>query len=480
MRTLSQAWISAPRVLMAALSLCIGPLLNEAASAQTVAVNPVKLVVEARGKDVRVGETTSVLIILQDAGNHPTAAPKDMPVDIEVHTPNTAVTRLRTTIEAGQSSKQVTFPVTGSGIVEIRAKEPELLDGGTFVNVRPQARHPYPPAPIGPLPRAPGNSALPLRYRDIHSLVARTPEAAQPESASLGIKPILTLRYAPHRAFLADGKDTATVSAFLVGDDPFTPTNVSIRLFNDRGQMNPKPPLLIRKGELTANAVLTSEEVGTVEVEYLGANLPVELQGDRKLSIPFSPAIAELNLTASLPTISLLEESDIVARCQDASKRPVTTDTNRTVSLTIDRGRGILQDKEVVILKGHSEGRTTFLPTGLGSVLLSAYTPGLLAQSKEIRVTMPLMLVSASALGALAGGLLAFLTDKNRSRWRILIGLITGFLLYLAAAFLDILPALHLGAFHPFAVFLVSAIGGWLGTGIFGLLTKRLGVGSAG
>ena len=134
----------------------------------------------------------------------------------------------------------------------------------------------------------------------------------------------------------------------------------------------------------------------------------------------------------------------------------------------------------MVILKGHSEGRTTFLPTGLGSVLLSAYTPGLLAQSKEIRVTMPLMLVSASALGALAGGLLAFLTDKNRSRWRILIGLITGFLLYLAAAFLDILPALHLGAFHPFAVFLVSAIGGWLGTGIFGLLTKRLGVGSAG
>jgi hypothetical protein len=61
----------------------------------------------------------------------------------------------------------------------------------------------------------------------------------------------VALRYSPDRRFLADGKDTVTIQAFLVSE--FTGSGIRFNLFDSSGTMKPIP-LTIPQGQDSGSA----------------------------------------------------------------------------------------------------------------------------------------------------------------------------------------------------------------------------------
>jgi hypothetical protein len=160
----------------------------------------------------------------------------------------------------------------------------------------------------------------------------------------------------------------------------------------------------------------------------------------------------------------------------DSSGIPLETDESRDVLLTIEQGAGQLSRNEFSIAPGNAEGRTTFRPTAVGEVWLAAASPNLVSVQVPLQVTWPIMLLIASALGGLAGGLLAFVMEKDAKWWRGAIGLITGFVLYWTVIFVGIDALAGSMAVNPLSAFVISVMGGWLGTNVFTPLLKRVGL----
>jgi hypothetical protein len=144
--------------------------------------------------------------------------------------------------------------------------------------------------------------------------------------------------------------------------------------------------------------------------------------------------------------------------------------------LAIDAGRGEIESKELTIAPNKFEARTVFLPTWRGEVAVSASTPNLAITTFPLTVALPLLTLVLTAVGGLAGGLIAFWTGKDSKWWRLAIGLITGFVLYWAFVFgvLTVLP--RTVVLNPLSAFVLSTLGGWLGTEVFAQILKRFGL----
>jgi hypothetical protein len=174
--------------------------------------------------------------------------------------------------------------------------------------------------------------------------------------------------------------------------------------------------------------------------------------------------------------ITLVDNAEIILRLLDKDNNPVATDEPRLVSLAIDAGRGEIAARELTIDIGKFEARTAFMPTWRGRVIVSGSTPNLPITTVWLQVTLPLTLLSLSALGGLVGGLIAFWVGKDSRWWRVAIGLVSGFVLYWAFVFgvLGILP--RAVVLNPLSAFVLSTLGGWLGTEVFTQILKRLGL----
>ena len=83
-----------------------------------------------------------------------------------------------------------------------------------------------------------------------------------------------------------------------------------------------------------------------------------------------------------------------------------------------------------------------------------------------------------SGFGGLAGGLLAaWVRKKELLSHRLITGLITGFVFYWAALFLTGFVALpRVLVLNQLSAVALSVIGGWLGTEVFTLVLKKLGL----
>jgi hypothetical protein len=310
--------------------------------------------------------------------------------------------------------------------------------------VRPPAETPPSPAP-GP----PGNRDLVI-------------EKAPPVT---GAARHIALRFSPDRRFLANGKDPATVQAFLLGGNPLI-SDLRLNLFDSSGTLQPAP-LTIREGQVTGHAVLTSSNPGTVTVEFLGSTPAAELEGDKKLAISFMPPITQVAVTASPPEITLADTAELEVTLLDEQGRPLATDTPRPVTLSLQSGRGEIEKPELEIPAGQFAAHTTFSPGSAGVVNVAALTPNLRIATVPLRVSIPAALLICSALGALTGGYLSYIKRKRSGPKRIWIGLVSGLIFYWACLFLGLAIAVRGVVANPLSAFALSTIGGWLQTEVF-------------
>jgi hypothetical protein len=426
---------------------------------------PVKLNVEANPRSINAGASVSLRVNLLETANHPAPAPKLLKVMLQARLPSGKVNSLGTVdLAAGASSAQVSVKPPGSGLVYLWAKQPELLPGGAFVQIRPAAVAPPPPdqeksaqgkKPAGIQPPATGSGNFDVPTIPAHAL------------------PRVTLRYSPDRAFLADGKDAVAIDAFLVNGEGAAAGDIRLNVFDGSGTLQPLP-MVIPRGQIQGRSVLTSNHPGVFTVEYLGSAPAAEFDGEKKLSIHFVPPVTRLVLTASPPAISLVDTADLVARLTDEHGLSIATDAPRQVTFTIEAGQGGIQHKEVQIPAGQFEARTTFQPEWLGEVRVAASTANLITATAPVRVATPFALLTCSALGGIAGGVLSRKKRHKPDRWRALIGLATGFLFYWACIFLGLASIARGVVLNPASALALSAIGGWLQTEVFTTLWSAI------
>ncbi len=429
---------------------------------------PVKLAVKPDSPSYTIGAKALLEVMLQDADNKPVPAPKEYIIEIELRGVRPSQKKIQDTIRVGESSIKLQLPLEAIGFIEIHAthiaKIPELLSGDTPIRVKPVAKILQRRRPGAMLPGFDG------RFYGA-GMLAAPPQFASEQG------PLLVLKSSPQRPLLADGKDAATIHVYYGSEEGVAPSAIRIRLFNSSGRLEPIPPLIIPQGEDYAQATLTSNKVETITVEYLGSTPEVPVPGARQVQIKFGPAITQLELNASPPVITLVDKSDLIVRLlNETGTTPIATDTARIISFAIDQGRGELEQKEVEIPAGRFDGRVSFLPTWIGEVSISAATPDLPPANVTIKVSLPLLTLTLSALGGLAGGVIAFWTGKDSKWWRLAVGLITGFILYWGFIFglLDAVPRAIV--LNPLSAFALSTLGGWLGTEVFAQIIKRLGL----
>lgn len=475
---------------------------------------PVKLQVDPPSKSVGVGERATLNVRLVDADNRPVSSPKDFTVDIVARLPSNATeTLVSAVLRAGQSSMRVELPPAKTeGFLYIWAKQPELRLGGTYLRVKPPTRsqpggsRPARGAmpPIAEPPRSPGMNTPTQVDAEKRALTRAIPVAKlgqmkaglpRPAAAAAEVQPppppptassappaasastgtyLLALRYSPQRAFLANGKDPVTVHAFVMarGDAPLP--GFRLRLFDSTGTMAPVP-LVIPPGAEEGTATLTWDREGQVKVEYLGATPAVDLDGDKVLTVSFEPPIVGFELEPSPPRISLVDTCDLVLRLVDDQGRPIATKARRTVSLALAAGRGAFSASEVLIEPDSSSARVTFTPVWWGPMTVTASTPNLVNVTASLEVAPPLALLGFSLGGGLLGGYVFMLKRRNSKLWRVPLGALTGVILLWACLFLGIGVLPRAAILNPMSVFVISVVGGWLGTGVFEPILKRLG-----
>jgi hypothetical protein len=456
---------------LACLCLLLGAATASAQVRRQQEIKPVKLAIKTDLPSYALGAKATVEVFLHDVNNNPLKAAKEYIIEIElrVSLSNQLKKKMQDTIKVGETAAKFTLPLEEIGIFNIRAshlaKSPELLPGDTVIRVRPVVRSLPRPRPGAWLPgfdwhfAGAGLLAFPPAFKQIPS----------PETS-------LLLKSSPQRTLLADGKDMATIHLFYYSPEGIAPADIRVRLFNSGGKLEPQP-VIIPQGDDYGQATLTSDKIGTITVEYLGS-LPINLppQAERKIDIIFGPPITQIDLNISPPAISLVDQSDLIVRLLDEKGTPIATDSPRQIALAIDKGRGEIEKEEFEIPAGRSESRTSFFPTWIGKVEISAATPDLRPASATLEVSPPLLPLSLSALGGLAGGVIAFWTRQNSKWWRILIGLIAGFVLYWAFIFGVLNFVSRAIVLNPLSAFALSALGGWLGTEVFVQILKRFGL----
>jgi hypothetical protein len=437
---------------------------------------PSKLVIQTN-PSYSVGDKAEIEVALQDAGNKAAPALKNVVIDLEFFSGEKSVKKTQDTIKVGASSKKIQVPLEVAGSIKIRARHlanpPELLEYSTFIRVKPARLIRSRQGAVAP--------GLDWRFAAAN-VMAQLPTPTSPSGVPLTRGDSIDIKNSPQRTLLADGKDSATIHLFFYTDknEEGTATrDIRVRLFSSSGNL--KPTIVsIPRGKDYGEAKLVSTEVGIINVEYLGATPSVKEPNPKKLPIKFGPPITQMIFEASPPSISLVDTADLIVRLVDEAGRPIATDTSRQVSFGIAEGRGEIRKDEITIAKDRADGRSSFLPTWRGKVILTAATPNLPIAEAELTIELPGSLLGLSALGGLAGGFIAFLTKQGSKWWRVAIGLVSGFVLYWAVIFsvLNVIPRFI--ALNPLSAFALSTLGGWLGTEAFNQILKLIKLPSGG
>ena len=308
--------------------------------AQSPEKKPVKMKVEAPGKNFRAGEPVEIHVTCLDSENNVAEVKQDYTITMLMHLPSGKVDTAKIEIPAGQAAQKVAMKFQESGIIHLQAQHDRLLQGETFIRVKPQSKAREEAKPKQNNGAMHGESMI----------------LAQREQASISAAaPVLTLRYSPQRTLLADGKDQATIQAFVLDSEDSLAQDIRVVLFNNGGTLS-QQALIIPAGQDVGSVALTSANVQTITVEYINATPPAQVQGDTRFQIPFGPAITQLGVDASPPKITLVEKSDLIIKLLDSEGKPVATDAPRKVSFTIESGSGDIETKELTIAAGVSGG----------------------------------------------------------------------------------------------------------------------------
>jgi len=451
----------------------------------------------ATARNTGSGAEAEVEVSLRDAANRPVPADRDLTARIEARQFSGSQSNF-VIIKAGSTSARCSFRLHEGGLIELRVSHPEMRPDTTFVRLKSFAPAPaeaipgFTPNPAGGAPDTHlgrevakvGNTADDLTrtgksIQDTFKMFGSwlgTVKASQRSAILVGSQ---------DRRYLADGQDAAIAQIFL----PVAASKkIQFRLSASGGKLDPDV-LTIEADHDTTQTRLTSDRPGTIEVKCETMMPKGKLVLTNTLKFSFGPPIVRLAVRTSPPKITLLDTAELQIQLQNSRGEYEKTDEPRLISLDITHGRGEIASQTSVIAAGNYQTSIAFRPTGLGAVAIQASTDSLPAEAGQVHVTLPTMLLSVSAFGGCIGGLFAAFhtglpasvrSGSIRRRlkyvpwWRMVVGSITGFVLYWSFIFLSFSVLPRGTILNPFSTFVFSLLGGWMGLNVFSLVLKRL------
>jgi hypothetical protein len=505
--------------------LCIGLFFIAAAAAtnaQGLSGLPAKIEITGKRASTNASGVTMV-VELRDAKNRPARARETTNIQVQGRTESGKVEKATVTINKGETAASLDLPVKESGLLEVKATNLQLAEGGTLIEVRggppfapraeespasPAERRLRPESPPGAaapppghafhlaraLPRATASPTLAASPREQQPpapaaspapSVSQSPEpallslpkmaATDEEPAPANWSPVLKLRYYPTRTLRADETDPATIWASLQGDEA-APVDLQVYVGSELGPVNPDP-IKIPKGDRIGNARLVSTRPGPVQVWYEWSQ-PSGSTPDKPFTINFVPPVWGLSVEPTVPRINLFESAEVGIEPINSNKQPVGSDGQRDVYLSLVSGAGQIVSSQLTFQPNQGRVVTKFIPTWPGIVQFKARSDSLPDAFGTVTVTKPYFLMGLCALGSLLGGLVAYWTEQAATWRRIVIGLVTGFIMYWAFLF----GVVHIPNFpsgllvHPLSAVVLPCIGGWGGTKVITLILKQMGL----
>lgn len=446
---------------------------------QMLTLTPTELAVTSKSTSARTGGSVTLTVELRNVQSRAIAARAAIAVAVEVRAPDKSVVRRSLTIGAGRTSAEYTLLLDAPGAWTVTASEAHLKSGSVTILATPQLHligssrsfadtaH---AAAVGTKPPKPEVTRIERPGDPSRPILLAPPTAGHPQVL------VMCMR----TRCLANNRDAAEIKAIFMGGVERTTKEIRLTLGSSGGVVTPAQ-LVIPAGSTEgaeSTARLTSNQVGTLELRCINPSRTVDMQGDSTVRAYFGPPISAIAVLPSPPEISLVDKSDVVVSLVDEQGTPVPTDTARRVSLTLNEGKGEFENVDLMIPPGSSQARTSFAPIKRGDVVLSASTPTLPVATARMTVLTPVMLIVVALVGGLVGGAIAYYTGKREESkaWRFVIGLVAGFLLYWAFMF-GVAPVLGAAVvLNPLSAFALATLGGWLGTQVFTILLKRLGL----
>lgn len=448
--------------------------------ASASAQDPVKLTVEPAALEVAVDAELPVRVGMRDARGRNADPPRAMGVQITARGAGLDRTD-EVTLEPHDPTAMVTLRPRGEGILDIRARNPELRHGQAFVQVTapPSAAAAEPPPVQERARRRPVPPPRTEAAREMNGVERPLAEDAEDEAADpdpverqgreTGLR--VTLRASPDQGLLANGHDASTVYAFL--SESAGADGLRVDLLPDRGVLRPTT-VEVPQGRHAGRAQLTASRPGEVRVELMGADPPVQVEGDDALQVRFEPPIAGMQV--HLPdTARLGDEVPIVVRLVGDDGSCMDTDRPRTLSFARESGHGRLRRDRVPVPADECQAHTVLQTDAwnAGPVRISVASNGLLTQHRTIRVRWPWLLLAVLLVASAAGGFLGWTQGQGiRSHLgrRLFSGVVAGVVLYGLVRFVTPQDWVN----NPFGVFLIAAVGGWLGTKAFEIAVRTL------
>jgi hypothetical protein len=458
-------------------------------AAQTAEV--IKLGLEPYRKVLYPDQKPEFKLQLLDAGNRHKNAPEDFEIKIEAQTLEGVVLQTKSVlIREGTDSEKLDFEqMRVTGVIKIKAKHEKLLEGGTFISIiaRPMATPKKKPSKSRKIaqdsPFLTGSffpSIRPVAFLITHEVRAVPASLAAQDTVPSGPasppgRPTLTIKVSPERLILADGIDPVQVCAFLT--EPFE-TETRIRLFSSAGRLDPGV-IVIPPNEISGCTTLTSDRVCEAHITYVGSTPDRRFQTGDDLRVRFKAPITTFELRPapiSIPLIDIGRISIILFNGKNAA----ATSEEMKFTLTVESGFGAgeIIPLEIRIPEGEFQNTATFIPKTRGPVIISASTAGFPTATAQLLVLgVPPLLLILTVLGGFSGGLLAYWVGANQKWWRIVLGVVTGCVFYWALIF-EVLPGLrHSIVLNEISAYILPTLGGWLGTEVFGMALKRIGIG---
>jgi hypothetical protein len=337
------------RIACVLMALWVGVVLAQ----ESLVRQPVKLMVRAQRVVVSLADQIEFTISLLDANNRHVPAPRDLDIEVQVSgTPQ----RLNLRIPAGTNAVTHQVAAAVPGKASVQARHRNLLSGEAVVLVRPLVTNPLPELVLW---QTPGN-----------------------------------------RRLLADGRDAARIEAVL--NQP-APADLSLRFQDSTGHVQPRQPILIPRGQTSASFELATSRVGTVAVQYVGANLPLDCREGSQLHMVFAPPVVRMKASVTPERFTCAQQVRLRVQLVNGDGDPVTTDEPRVLQVSIAQGAGKLAGPSMVVPAGEGVAQMWIYPQSSGPMTVTVRSAGMNDAAVDALVNWPVGQVYGAVLGAVAG-----------------------------------------------------------------------------
>jgi len=448
-----------------------------------------KLDVRPLTQGPRVGDSIAVEVTLLDANNQPAKWDRSCTIDITVSgSSGQPVQKYIITIAPNQSAAQFTVAaVAQPTLLTMTAREEHdsLLPGGYSVliranNVKKKVVKPS-AFPLGRPHKSSGFVTIAAQFKPRFILLAAAQTGSSPvpttsESPGSSAPALFMMNSTGRGEILADGKDQARIQVFYV--DPqggSAVSDIKVLLTTTNGPLHPGPPIIIKKGDISAEAYWTSTSPGDASVSLASSTPQYPITGNQQLRVTFSPVIYGIGTESPNPLkLSLIDRVPVVAQFFDPKGRSIQTDKPRQITFTSSNPSLHVDPLSPIVQTNDSEATVMLTPTWSGTATLEFSTPGY--DHQTLQVTVPMWSVLLLCLiGGVVGGIAARDALKRSVGWQIFVGILGAIVLVWMCVYAVLPKTDSLIAHNLVSVFVVGILGGYGGTRVLDFAGKQFG-----